>query len=220
MSKLRFPFPISVTGLPFAFLLSLVISLTVSPSQGQVSGKKQTPASQGKSKMSKKTIVMKVKFGKQAGSIEIELDGEKAPLSVANFLGYVESKFYDGLVFHRVIDGFMIQGGGFTQNLKQKPTKPEIKNESFNGLKNDRGTIAMARTNAPDSATSQFYINLVNNDSLNFRPPNSPGYAVFGKVTSGMEWVDKIAKLPTGSSQQFSRDVPKETVIIESVKTK
>lgn len=178
------------------------------------------PDKKGVSQMENIAVVMKVKMGDKEGDIEIELNKAKAELSVTNFLGYVDSGFYNGLVFHRVIPNFMIQGGGFDENLKRKPTKAPIHNESNNGLKNDRGTIAMARTNDPHSATSQFYINHADNDSLNFRPPNSQGYAVFGKVTRGMEWVDKIATTPTGAAGPFGQDVPKETVIIVSVKRK
>ena len=207
----------------FSFFNTLVRSLLILAGIGLLSGNswaKSAPTSKkGASKMV--VVVMEVEIGKtQKGTIEIELNSEKAPLSVANFLGYVDSNFYDGVVFHRVIPQFMIQGGGFTPNLKQKPTKAEIKNESTNGLKNDRGTIAMARTSAPHSATSQFYINHADNDSLNFRPPNSWGYAVFGKVISGMEWVDKIAIVKRGASKQFQQDVPQETVLIKSIRRK
>ena len=145
------------------------------------------------------------------GDIELQLDRGKAPISVENFLAYVEAGHYNGTVFHRVIKNFMIQGGGFDENMVRKATLPAIKNEADNGLKNDRGTIAMARTSAVDSATSQFFINVKNNDFLNhgFR---DFGYAVFGKVTSGMEIVDTIASTATGA-----RDVPLDAVVISSV---
>ena len=153
------------------------------------------------------------------GDITIELDEEKAPVSVANFLSYVDDKFYDGTIFHRVIPGFMIQGGGLKADLSQKQTKDPIKNEAQNGLKNDRGTIAMARTSVIDSATSQFFINTVDNDFLNFVAPNARqfGYAVFGKVTAGMDVVDKIEAVKTGNVSYYS-DVPQQTVEILSIR--
>ena len=152
------------------------------------------------------------------GSITVELDDEKAPITVKNFLDYAASGHYDGTIFHRVIDGFMIQGGGFTRAMDQKPTKAPIKNEALNGLTNKRGTIAMARTMVVDSATSQFFINLVDNDFLNFRAPTPQyyGYAVFGKVTDGMEVVDRIAKVRTGFSGPH-QNVPEEPVVIRKV---
>ncbi len=152
------------------------------------------------------------------GSITLELDDAKAPVTVANFLDYAKSGHYDGTIFHRVIDGFMIQGGGFTKAMDQKPTKAPIKNEAANGLLNKRGTIAMARTMVVDSATSQFFINLVDNDFLNFRAPTPQffGYAVFGKVTDGMDVVDKIAKVKTGNSGMH-QNVPEEPVVIKKV---
>lgn len=150
------------------------------------------------------------------GDIVIELYPEKAPKTVANFLQYVDDGFYSGLIFHRVIGNFMIQGGGFDKDMKQKSTRGPIPLESRNGLKNDAGTIAMARTSVPDSATSQFFINTVNNASLNHPNPDGNGYAVFGKVVSGMETVEKIAKVKTGRSGPHS-DVPSEPVVIESV---
>jgi peptidyl-prolyl cis-trans isomerase A (cyclophilin A) len=158
------------------------------------------------------TVVMET----SAGTIEIEVDGEHAPISAANFLKYVDSGFYDGLIFHRVIPGFMIQGGGMDDAMKEK-TKgqaAQIKNESGNGLKNDRGSLAMARTSAPDSATNQFYINLVDNPAL-----DQGRYAVFGKVTSGMDTVDAIAKQPTGT-KGFHQNVPTKPIYIKSAKRK
>jgi len=150
------------------------------------------------------------------GDITLTLDSIKAPKSVANFLQYVKSGHYDGTIFHRVIDNFMIQGGGMTAGMKQKPTVAEIENEASNGLKNDRGTVAMARTSEPHSASSQFFINLNDNDFLNHTAPNAQGwgYAVFGKVTDGMDVVDKIRKVKTGSSG-FHQDVPAQDVVIE-----
>ena len=159
-----------------------------------------------------------VKMQTNLGDIVIELNDEKAPNTVANFLGYVNDGFYNGTIFHRVIDGFMIQGGGFTENLQKKGTKAPIQNEANNGLKNVKGSIAMARTNAPHSATAQFFINVVNNDFLDYRSSNARGwgYAVFGKVVQGMEVVDKIRKIPTGPGGPFPKDVPQAPVIIES----
>jgi len=152
------------------------------------------------------------------GEITVEVDAEKAPVTAANFLSYVDSGAFDGTIFHRVIPGFMIQGGGFTPDMKQKPTKAPIPLETKGGLKNARGTLAMARTNDPNSATAQFFINLTDNDFLNAKP-GTPGYAVFGKVVSGMEVVDKIAGVPTGN-KGMHQDVPVEPVTIVSAKRK
>lgn len=146
------------------------------------------------------------------GDIVVELDPTKAPKSTANFLEYVESGFYDGTVFHRVIPGFMVQGGGFTADLKKKETREPIENEAKNGLKNDRGTIAMARTNDPHSATAQFYINSVDNNSLN-QGRSGWGYAVFGKIVSGMDVIDEISKVKTGRKNNMA-NVPVEPVTI------
>ena len=149
------------------------------------------------------------------GDIQIELDDVKAPISVKNFLEYVDAKFYDGLIFHRVIPGFMAQGGGLEENMEQKDTRSPIKNEAKNGLKNLRGTLAMARTSVIDSATAQFFINLVDNAFLD-NGPRDFGYAVFGKVTKGMEVVDAMAKVPTTRKAGMS-DVPSKTIKIISV---
>jgi cyclophilin family peptidyl-prolyl cis-trans isomerase len=147
------------------------------------------------------------------GDIKVELDQEKAPVTVKNFLGYVDDKFYDGTIFHRVIDGFMIQGGGFEPGMKQKQTKPPIKNESSNGLSNKRYTIAMARTPDPDSATAQFYINVKDNDFLDkANAGDKVGYCVFGKVVEGMDVVDKIKAV------QVRNTVPVNDVVIQSVR--
>jgi peptidyl-prolyl cis-trans isomerase A (cyclophilin A) len=151
-----------------------------------------------------------------AGEIVVELYPEKAPATVANFLQYVDDKHYDGTVFHRVIGNFMIQGGGFTKDMRQKPTRPPIALESRTGLKNDTGWLAMARTSVPDSATSQFFINVVDNSNLNYPQPDGNGYAVFGKVVQGMDTVTKIRNVKTSSSGMH-RDVPVEPVVIESV---
>jgi peptidyl-prolyl cis-trans isomerase B (cyclophilin B) len=151
-----------------------------------------------------------------AGTIRIELDEAKAPTSAANFLAYVRKGHYDGTVFHRVIKGFMIQGGGFDTGMKQKPSGAPIDNEANNGLKNDKYTLAMARTSDPHSATAQFFINTVDNDFLNFRSPTAQGwgYAVFGKVVSGTEVVDAIEQVRTGRSG-FHDDVPLQPVVID-----
>ncbi|PPC94039.1 MAG: cyclophilin [Methylotenera sp.] len=150
------------------------------------------------------------------GDITLELDAEKAPITTANFLQYVDNGFYDGTIFHRVINGFMIQGGGFDSAMNQKETLDEIKNEANNGLSNDVYTIAMARTSAPHSASSQFFINVGSNDFLNHTAPTGSGwgYCVFGKVTAGTEVVDKIKKVATGN-RKGHQDVPVENVVIE-----
>jgi len=155
------------------------------------------------------------------GDIKIELDKAKAPVTVENFIVYVNDKFYDGTIFHRVIPAFMIQGGGFDKDMNQKKTKPPIKNEAGNGLKNDVGTIAMARTGVVDSATSQFFINTVDNEFLDHKSktPQGYGYAVFGTVTKGMDVVKVIEKVKTGSKGMF-QDVPVEAVMIEKVTVK
>ena len=151
------------------------------------------------------------------GTVVIELNSEKAPITVKNFLQYAKDGFYNGTIFHRTIEGFMIQGGGFTKDMNEKPTAGEIKNEASNGLKNERGTIAMARRQDPNSASSQFFINHKDNTSQLDYPLNNGGYAVFGKVTQGMDVVDKIAKVPTGN-KGMHQNVPIEPVIIQSVK--
>lgn len=158
------------------------------------------------------SVPAKVKLSTSLGDIVLELNAEKAPKTVENFLQYVKDGHYDGLVFHRVIPGFMIQGGGFSADMQQKATRAPIVLEATNGLKNERGTIAMARTNVPDSGTSQFFINVVDNAMLNATGPGN-GYAVFGKVTAGMDVVDKIRAVPTGS-RGMHRDVPTTPVTI------
>jgi len=159
----------------------------------------------------------RVELKTNRGTIVLELYPDKAPKTVANFLQYVKDGQYTGTVFHRVIDGFMIQGGGFDKDMRQKPTRALVENEAANGLKNDVGTIAMARTPDPHSASAQFFINLKNNDFLNFREPTPQGYGytVFGKVVAGMDVVEKIAKVPTGSAGPH-QNVPRDPVIIES----
>lgn len=157
-----------------------------------------------------------IRFTTNKGVIDIELDHEHAPKSSANFEQYVRDGFYDGTIFHRVIKGFMIQGGGFERGMKEKATRAPIENEAANGLKNNKYTIAMARTSAPHSASSQFFINVVDNDFLNHTAPSPQGwgYAVFGKVTAGQNVVDEIARVPT-STHGFYGDVPVDDIVIE-----
>nr|WP_297525187.1 peptidylprolyl isomerase [uncultured Roseateles sp.] len=161
-------------------------------------------------------MTKKVELHTNHGLITVELDDVKAPKSVENFLAYVAKGHYDGTIFHRVIKGFMAQGGGFEEGMKQKPADAPIQNEANNGLKNDKYTLAMARTNAPHSASAQFFINTVDNDFLNFKSesPSGWGYAVFGKVVGGQDVVDKIEKVKTSRSG-FHDDVPVDPVIIE-----
>jgi cyclophilin family peptidyl-prolyl cis-trans isomerase len=183
------------------FLLTLAAS-TLGGSQGAAADKNPI-------------VVMDTSMGK----IEIELNREKAPITVNNFLSYVDKKFYDGTIFHRVIENFMIQGGGFEPGMKEKTTQPPIKNESSNGLSNKRGTIAMARTNDPNSATAQFYINVEDNSAGldKARARDGVGYCVFGKVINGMDVVDKIRKVKT-TSKFGHGNVPVEDVVIKSVR--
>ena len=159
----------------------------------------------------------RVRLQTNMGVMIVELNQDKAPKTVDNFLRYVREGHYDGTIFHRVIPNFMIQGGGFTADFKQKAVHDPIQNEANNGLSNDRGTIAMARTGDPNSATAQFFINVVDNDFLNHTSPTPRGwgYAVFGKVVEGMDVADKIAHTPTGSGGPFSKDAPRQAVIIE-----
>jgi peptidyl-prolyl cis-trans isomerase A (cyclophilin A) len=157
-----------------------------------------------------------LKFATSLGDFVVEVYPDKAPKTVENFLQYAKDKHYEGTVFHRVMDGFMVQGGGFTADLKEKSTRPPVPLEAHNGLKNDRGTIAMARTSNPNSATAQFFINVQNNASLNAPSPDGYGYTVFGKVVSGMDVVDKIRVVPTGNKGPF-QNVPLTPVSIQSV---
>ncbi|HRL02513.1 MAG TPA: peptidylprolyl isomerase [Vitreoscilla sp.] len=156
-----------------------------------------------------------IKLHTNFGVIGIELDHEKAPITAANFEQYVKDGFYDGVIFHRVIKGFMVQGGGMDADMKEKQTRDTIENEAANGLKNDKYTLAMARTSAPHSASAQFFINTTNNDFLNFKAPNPQGfgYAVFGKVVEGFDVVDQIEGVKTGN-KGFHQDVPKDAVVI------
>ena len=157
---------------------------------------------------------VKVKLSTSLGPITLQLDRQKAPITVDNFVKYTESGFYNGTIFHRVIDGFMIQGGGFTSDMRQKPTQGPIKNEATNGLRNAAYSISMARTNDPNSATSQFFINVADNGMLDADMPAKPGYAVFGKVVEGKETVDKIRKVATGNKGMHA-NVPTQPVVIE-----
>jgi peptidyl-prolyl cis-trans isomerase A (cyclophilin A) len=157
-----------------------------------------------------------LKFSTSLGDFVVEVYPDKAPKTVENFVQYAKDKHYEGTVFHRVMDGFMVQGGGFTADMKEKTTRPPVPLEANNGLKNDRGTIAMARTSNPNSATAQFFINVQNNTSLNAPSPDGYGYTVFGKVVSGMDVVDKIRVVPTGNKGPF-QNVPLTPVGIQSV---
>jgi cyclophilin family peptidyl-prolyl cis-trans isomerase len=159
---------------------------------------------------------VRVLLSTSLGNVTLQLDAAKAPKTVANFVGYVKAGHYDGLVFHRVIKGFMIQGGGYDAEYNQKRTQAPIENEAKNGLKNKRGTVAMARTGDPHSASSQFFINHGDNDFLDYPGQDGWGYAVFGEVTDGLDIVDKIAETPTGSARPFGRDVPTTQIVIQS----
>jgi cyclophilin family peptidyl-prolyl cis-trans isomerase len=187
------------------FLISILTLLTLG-SIAHAEDKKNMSANQ------------QVKLETSLGDIIIEVDAEKAPVSAKNFLDYVNSSHFNGTIFHRVIPGFMAQGGGFDKDFKQKATNAAIKNEADNGLKNTRGTLAMARTSDPDSASSQFFINLKDNAFLDFKSktPQGWGYAVFGRVIDGMDVVDKMAEQPTGSNGQH-QDVPKTPIVINKV---
>ncbi len=165
----------------------------------------------------KATAQPKVEFVTTLGDFTVQLDPQRAPKTVANFLDYVKSGFYKGTIFHRVIPGFMVQGGGFTADMQQKPTRPPIPLESRNGLRNLRGTIAMARTGDPNSATAQFFINVVDNPSLDYPQPDGNGYAVFGKVVQGMNVIDKIVAQPTKDVGPY-QNVPVKPIVIESAK--
>jgi len=180
----------------FTALLTLIMSFAIFPSYSSTQGKP-----------------IMVKLYTNQGNITLQLDAEKAPNTVRNFLDYVNSGFYSNTLFHRVIDNFMIQGGGFEPGMKQKPVKAPIQNEAANGLKNDKYTIAMARTSDPNSATAQFFINVKDNDFLNYPGQDGWGYCVFGKVVEGMEVVDAIRKVKTGDRFGF-QNVPLEDVII------
>ncbi len=188
------------------FVLALLVTLAF----GTVAAAAETPAP------AKNPVVL---METTLGNIKIELFQKEAPISVKNFLDYVNSGFYSGTIFHRVIPNFMVQGGGFTDALKKKPGKAPIKNEATNGLKNDRGTLAMARTSVVDSATSEFFINVINNDFLNHQNETQRGYgyAVFGKVVEGMDVVDKIVNTPQQAVNMLFQNLPTKAVVIKSV---
>lgn len=177
----------------------------------------KAPATPAKADVAAAPLASKVLLKTSMGEITLELYPDKAPKSVENFLAYVKSGFYDGTVFHRVIGNFMIQGGGFTKDLQMKKTRAPIAIESKNGLSNMRGTLAMARTMDPNSATAQFFINTVDNPRLDYVSDANPGYTVFGKVIAGMDTVDKIKAVPTGPQGPFRSDVPTIPVVIEKV---
>lgn len=190
------------------------------PAATQSAAKKAAPAASAAKKAdttAAASAAPKVLIKTSLGDITVELYPDKAPKSVDNFLTYVKSGFYDGTIFHRVIAGFMIQGGGFTADLRQKKTRAPIAIESKNGLSNLRGTVSMARTMDPNSATAQFFINTVDNPRLDYAGDANPGYAVFGKVTSGMDVVEKIRAVETGAQGPFVSDVPKTPIVIEKV---
>lgn len=201
--------------LPFA--LAALLPMTVF---AQAKPAPAAPAKEAAPAVVEKAAAPVVVIKTSLGDITVELNPEKAPKSVENFLQYAKDGFYDGTIFHRVIGNFMIQGGGFTPDLRQKPTRPSIPNEAKNGLSNKVGTIAMARTPDPNSATAQFFINVEENRMLDFvsdERPETWGYAVFGKVTSGMDVVNKIKATPTGPKGPFRSDVPTTDVVIEKV---
>lgn len=199
---------------PSASILGLIFAATLCLNPGGAALAASSTTPEGNPVMSTNP---RVQLQTNFGNIVIELDQEKAPKTAENFLKYTQEGFYNGTIFHRVINNFMIQGGGFEVGMKQKTTHDEIENEANNGLKNDKYTLAMARTSAPHSATAQFFINVGNNDFLNFTAPTSNGwgYAVFGKVVEGTEVVDKIKEVKTGN-KGFHQDVPVEDVIIEN----
>lgn len=199
------------------FTIIFAIMLGLASAVGVHAEEKAADKAEGQSTSGGKMSTILIETTK--GNIKVELDGEKAPNTVENILAYVNEGFYDGTIFHRVIPGFMIQGGGFTETMKEKADKrAPVQNEADNGLRNDRGTLAMARTNDPHSASSQFFINVKDNDFLNFRSksPQGWGYAVFGKVTEGMDVVDAIVGVKTGNFGPHG-DVPVEPVIMKKV---
>jgi peptidyl-prolyl cis-trans isomerase A (cyclophilin A) len=204
---------------PALALSALLATVSLASLQGCDSGPEKAGAPKAETKPAGPAVVITT----NKGTIEVELFPDKAPLSVKNFLDYVDAGHYNGTIFHRVIKDFMVQGGGFTPDGQQKPTKPPVKNEANNGLRNTRGTLAMARTAVVDSATSQFFINHADNAFLDFKneTPQGFGYCVFGKVTGGMDVVDAIATAPKGGKGPgVFQDRPTEDVVIESIKRK
>lgn len=204
----------TIRSLRTTFLM--LVSVALMACGAETPSKKPAAAAQNDSSMPR--VVMTT----SKGEIELELNSEKAPVSVANFLAYVDNGHYEGTIFHRVIAGFMVQGGGFDQAYQKKATLDEIKNEATNGLKNTKYTLAMARTAIVDSASSQFFINVVDNAFLDHRDTsnNGYGYAVFGQVVAGMNVVDQMAAVQTGAGGRFTSDVPVEPIVIESVRRK
>ena len=198
-------------------LVSFMFAFVVGCSKDEAEVSKEDSGTKNNIKETKQMDVAckKVKLTTSMGDIVIELNESAAPITTANFLRYVEEGFYNGTIFHRVIPNFMIQGGGFGADMAEKATHAKIVNEAKNGLKNEKGSIAMARTNDPDSASSQFFINHANNAFLNYTGANNPGYAVFGKVVEGMDVVEKIASVKTTSKGHYD-DVPVTAVVIES----
>ena len=204
----------------FALAIALLYPLAAMAQTPAASSAKDAQPKAGAAAPQAAVVNPSVLIKTSMGDITVELNVEKAPKTVENFLQYVKDGFYNGTIFHRVINNFMIQGGGFTPDLRQKPTRPAIPNEAKNGLSNANGTIAMARTNDPQSATAQFYINVADNRVLDYvsdAQPETWGYAVFGKVISGMDVVDAIKMVPTSPKGPFSRDVPVTDVVIQSV---
>lgn len=199
-------------GLRLVRGLALVGMIPLVSLSAQAASPSNSTQKQGVTSMS---TAPRVKMSTNQGDFIISLNAEKAPKTVANFLAYVKDGFFDGTIFHRVIDGFMIQGGGFEPGLKQKPTKAPVENEANNGLKNNKYTLAMARTSDPHSATAQFFINVANNDFLNHTAPTAQGwgYAVFGEVVEGQDVIDKMKGVPTGNSG-FHQNVPTNDVVI------
>ncbi len=193
----------------FVFIPFLLMALSAATQAAEA-----PKAKKASKKMAEHTT--QVKFETTQGDFVLQLDKAKAPVTVANFLTYVKEGFYNGTIFHRVIPGFMAQGGGFTTDYQQKPTHAPIKNEADNGLPNKRGSIAMARTSDPNSATAQFFINFIDNGFLNYKSstPQGWGYAVFGEVVEGMDVVDAMGKIPTGAGGPFPSDVPKTQIVI------
>lgn len=212
--KLTLTNPMIHRLLNIAFAGILFSALTPSGAQEKKADEAK-PAEEPKTET--KANIVKITLETSKGNIELELDAEKAPISTANFVAYAKKGHYEGTIFHRVIPGFMIQGGGFDAEMNQKGTDAPIANESKNGLKNARGTIAMARTNVPDSATSQFFINVKDNANLDYPSFDGYGYAVFGKVTAGLDIVDAIVGVPT-TSKGPHQNVPAEPILIKSAK--
>jgi peptidyl-prolyl cis-trans isomerase A (cyclophilin A)/peptidyl-prolyl cis-trans isomerase B (cyclophilin B) len=220
----RLLFALALLAAPALGFAQATPPATTTPKPAAAKTAKAKPAAKTPAKTAEKPAAAetpagppKVLIKTSLGDITAELYPDKAPKSVENFLTYVKSGFYDGTIFHRVIESFMVQGGGFSKDLRQKPTRAPIPIESKNGLSNLRGTVAMARTQDPNSATAQFFINVVDNPRLDYVSDANPGYAVFGKVVSGLDVVDKIRAVPTGAQGPFRSDVPTTPIVIEKV---